>query len=170
MSKNLPKKNNEITASSVRLVDQNGEMQGIVQRDAAIQKASSLGLDLVEIAPNSEPPVCKILDFGKFKYEAKKKKQLAKKKQKNVELKEIKLRPNIGENDLNIKIKQITKFLTEGHKVKITVRFRGREITHNELGINLANTIVEKTEEISKPESEAKVEGRQVVMVLAPNK
>lgn len=145
-------------------------MQGIVQRDAAIQKASSLGLDLVEIAPNSEPPVCKILDFGKFKYEAKKKKQLAKKKQKNVELKEIKLRPNIGENDLNIKIKQITKFLTEGHKVKITVRFRGREITHNELGINLANTIVEKTEEISKPESEAKVEGRQVVMVLAPNK
>jgi len=150
------------------LVDQNGEMLGVVKLQDAIFRATSQGLDLVEISPNSEPPVCKILDFGKFKYEAKKKKQLAKKKQKNIELKEIKLRPNIGDNDLNIKIKQITKFLNEGHKVKITVRFRGREITHNELGINLANSIMESTTEVAKAELEPKIEGKQVAMVLAP--
>jgi len=143
-------------------------MLGVVKLQDAIFRATSQGLDLVEISPNSEPPVCKILDFGKFKYEAKKKKQLAKKKQKNIELKEIKLRPNIGDNDLNIKIKQITKFLNEGHKVKITVRFRGREITHNELGINLANSIMESTTEVAKAELEPKIEGKQVAMVLAP--
>jgi len=150
------------------LVDQNGEMLGVVKLQDAIFRATSQGLDLVEISPNSEPPVCKILDFGKFKYEAKKKKQLAKKKQKSVELKEIKLRPNIDDNDLNIKIKQMTKFLNEGHKVKITVRFRGREITHNELGINLANSIMERTTEVAKAELEPRIEGKQVAMVLAP--
>ena len=143
-------------------------MLGVVKLQDAIFRATSQGLDLVEISPNSEPPVCKILDFGKFKYEAKKKKQLAKKKQKSVELKEIKLRPNIGDNDLNIKIKQMTKFLNEGHKVKITVRFRGREITHNELGINLANSIMERTTEVAKAELEPRIEGKQVAMVLAP--
>ncbi len=141
-------------------------MLGVISRNEAIRKAQSLGMDLVEMSPEPTPPVCKMLDFGKFKYEAKKKKQLAKKKQKTVELKEIKLRPNIGDNDLQIKIKHIRKFLEEGHKVKITVRFRGREITHNELGIQLAQKILENIEDIGKGEVEPKIEGRQVLMIL----
>lgn len=148
------------------MVDEDGTMLGVVSTHQAILKATSKGLDLVEVSPNATPPVCKILDFGKFKYEAKKKKQLAKKKQKTIELKEIKLRPNIGENDLLIKIRHIRKFLEDGHKVKITVRFRGREITHHELGMDLANKILEEINDLGKAELGPKVEGKQVLMVL----
>jgi translation initiation factor IF-3 len=166
ISKNLPKSNKEITATTVRLVDSNGSMLGIVNIKDALHKAATQGLDLVEISPHSEPPVCKILDFGKFKYEEKKKKQSAKKKQKVVELKEIKLRPNIGENDLLVKVKHIKKFLTEGNKVKVTIRFRGREITHNEIGLELAKKVLQYIEEIGKAEVEPRIEGQQILMII----
>lgn len=150
----------------MRLVDQNGEMEGVVPLNVAFAKAEAAGLDLVEISPHSEPPVCKILDFGKYRYESKKKVQKTKKKQKVVEVKEIKLRPNIGKHDLDVKVNQIKKFIGSGEKVKITLRFKGREISHQEIGMNLVNGILEEVSDIAQPEVLPKVEGVQIVTIL----
>jgi translation initiation factor IF-3 len=164
----LPRANNLIDCKEIRLVDENGEMIGIVSLTEGKNKALLASLDLVEISPNAVPPVCKIMDFGKFKYEAKKKIQNAKKNQKTTTTKEIKLRPNIGDHDLNIKVKSIQKFVEHGDKVKISVKFRGREITHQELGMNLLQKIITQTEIYCKVEVEPKFEGKQLFMMLVP--
>ncbi len=143
-------------------------MVGIVDLKDALDKASSSQLDLVEVSPGASPPVCKILDFGKYKYDAKKKLQQAKKKQKLIAVKEIKLRPNIGTHDLEVKLKHIKKFIAEGEKVKITLRFKGREISHRDLGMNLINKILVDTEDIAQAESKPKVEGKQIIAMLVP--
>ena len=134
----------------------------------AIAQAEAQGLDLVEVSPNTDPPVCKILDYGKFKYEAQKKKNEAKKKQKIIEVKEIKLRPNIDEHDYQVKMRNVQKFLDEGDKVKVTMRFRGREMAHQELGVNVLNRVRDDTEDVAKIEAFPKLEGRQMIMVIAP--
>jgi translation initiation factor IF-3 len=139
-----------------------------MQTVAALAEAEGHGLDLVEVSPNADPPVCKILDYGKFKYEAQKKKNEAKKKQRVIEVKEIKLRPNIDENDYQVKMRSVNKFLDEGDKVKVTLRFRGREMAHQELGVNVLNRVKGDTAEIAKVESFPRLEGRQMVMVIAP--
>ncbi len=144
-------------------------MQGVVSVRAALEAAEAAGLDLVEISPNSEPPVCKILDYGKYKYEMHKKAVEAKKKQKVIELKEIKLRPTIDDNDFNVKMRSARAFLSEGDKVKITLRFRGREMSHQELGYQLINRVKETLADLSKVEYDAKFEGKQIVMILASN-
>jgi translation initiation factor IF-3 len=162
----LPKANREIKATEVRLINSDGEMLGIFPTNEALKKAYSLSLDLVEISPTAEPPVCKILDFGKYKYEAKKKITDAKKKQKVVSLKELKLRPNIGQSDFEVKMKSCKKFIEEGDKVKITLWFKGREFVHQELGDQLIEKIIESTKEYSKIESAPKKEGKNVTMTL----
>ena len=134
----------------------------------AIAEADAQGLDLVEVSPNTDPPVWKILDYGKFKYEAQKKKNEAKKKQKIIEVKEIKLRPNIDEHDYQVKMRNVQKFLDEGDKVKVTMRFRGREMAHQELGVNVLNRVRDDTEDVAKIEAFPKLEGRQMIMVIAP--
>ena len=134
----------------------------------AIAEADAQGLDLVEVLPNTDQPVCKILDYGKFKYEAQKKKNEAKKKQKIIEVKEIKLRPNIDEHDYQVKMRNVQKFLDEGDKVKVTMRFRGREMAHQELGVNVLNRVRDDTEDVAKIEAFPKLEGRQMIMVIAP--
>ena len=169
-SKNKVRSNKEITAHKVRFVDQEGEMQGVMSLVEALAKAKQAGLDLVEISPQADPPVCKLMDFGRFKYEQKKKMQGAKKKQKTVSLKEIKLRPNIGRNDLDVKLRHLQKFIEAGNKVKVTLWFRGREIVHNDLGRKLLQQVLEETAEFSKPEVLPKMEGRHLMMMLAPNK
>ena len=131
-------------------------------------KAEDFGLDLVEVQPNAQPPVCKILDYGKFKYEAQKRANEARKKQKTIDVKEIKFRPNIDEHDYQVKMRNMTKFLNGGDKVKVTLRFRGREMAHQELGANVLARVREETEELAKVEAMPKLEGRQMVMVLAP--
>jgi translation initiation factor IF-3 len=146
----------------------NGEMIGIVPLAEGIRLAASRSLDLVEISPTAEPPVCKILDFGKFKFEARKKIHDARKKQKVVEIKEIKLRPNIGQNDYDVKIRSAVKFINDGDKVKITLRFKGREITHQELGMNLLERFRDDMAEISKIEYAPKMEGKQLMMIIVP--
>ncbi|MDX1917376.1 MAG: translation initiation factor IF-3 [Rickettsiaceae bacterium] len=167
---NFPRANKEIKAQKVRLVGSDGEMIGVVPLQEAIYTASKEGLDLVEISPTVDPPVCKILDFGKYKYEAKKKLQDSKKKQKVVVLKEIKFRPNIGSGDFDVKMRSIFKFIEEGDKVKISMIFKGREIVHHELGHNIFNKIVAIIGEKAKIEFEPKMEGKQMLMVIAPNK
>jgi translation initiation factor IF-3 len=139
-----------------------------VPTDDAIRIAEDAGLDLVEIAPNSEPPVCKILDLGKLKYESQKKAAAARRKQKVIEVKEIKMRPNIDTHDYEVKMKAVRRFFEDGDKVKVTLRFRGREMAHQELGMELLNRVREETAEIAKVEAEPKLEGRQMMMVLAP--
>ncbi len=130
--------------------------------------AREAGLDLVEVSPNADPPVCKILDFGKYKYEIQKKKNEARKKQKVIEIKEVKLRPNIDDNDYNVKMRNMKKFLEEGDKVKVTMRFRGREMAHQDLGLKVLDRVRDELDEMAKVEQFPKVEGRQMVMVLAP--
>lgn len=144
-------------------------MIGIVNLSEAIKKAQSVNLDLVEIAPGASPPVCKILDFGKYKYDAKKKAQAAKKKQKIIQIKELKLRPNIGKADLEIKLKQIQKFISEENKVKISIVFKGRELAHTEVGMDLCHSIISTVEEYAKPDFTPKVEGKQIIIMLSPN-
>ena len=163
-----PRVNEEIRSPQVRLIDQEGEMLGVMTAREAIQKAYSVGLDLLEISPNAEPPVCKILDFGKFKYEQQKKKNEARKKQKVIEVKEIKLRPNIDDHDYEVKMRAMRRFLEEGDKVKVTLRFRGREMAHVELGHALLRRVKTDFEADAKVEQEPRSEGRQIVMVLAP--
>jgi translation initiation factor IF-3 len=145
-------------------------MIGVVSIDDAMGRAASAGLDLVEVSPNADPPVCKILDYGKLKYQEQKKKSEARKKQKTIEVKEIKMRPNIDTHDYGVKMKAIHKFIGEGDKVKVTIRFRGREMSHQELGMQLLKRVREETSEEAKVEHEPAMEGRQMIMVLAPTK
>ena len=168
VQKDGPRVNEEIRNREVQLIDQTGHNHGTVETRFALEKAQEAGLDLVEIAPNSVPPVCKILDFGKYKYQAQKKAAEARKKQKVVEVKEIKLRPMIDDHDYDVKMRSMKRFFEEGDKVKITLRFRGREMAHQHLGMSVLNRVKSDTETFSKVESEPRFEGRQMVMVLAP--
>ena len=166
--KDGPRINEETRVREVQLIDQTGHNHGPVEVQIALQKAQDAGLDLVEIAPNSSPPVCKILDYGKFKYQAQKKAAEARKKQKVVEVKEIKLRPMIDDHDYDVKMRSMQRFFEEGDKVKVTLRFRGREMAHQELGYKLLDRVKDDTVKIAKIESEPRVEGRQMTMVIAP--
>jgi translation initiation factor IF-3 len=150
------------------LIGADGGNFGVVDREFALRKAEEAGLDLVEISPNAEPPVCKVLDIGKYKYEEQKRKNEARKKQKVIEVKEIKLRPNIDDHDYEVKMRATKRFLEEGDKVKVTLRFRGREMAHMELGHQLLARVRTDFEETAKVEQEPRSEGRQIVMVLAP--
>ncbi|MBN8827262.1 MAG: translation initiation factor IF-3 [Sphingobacteriia bacterium] len=164
----FPRANREITTKQVRLIDFDGTMLGVVTTQEALKIAADRGLDLVEVSPTADPPVCKVLDFGKYKYEAQKKAHDAKKKQKVIEVKEIKLRPTIAEGDYEVKLRSVKKFITEGDKVKVSVKFRGREITHDEFGMNLLVRMKTELSEICKVELEPKMEGKQLIMILAP--
>jgi translation initiation factor IF-3 len=163
-----PRINEEIRVPQVQLVDQEGQNRGIVDIDAARRLAEEAGLDLVEISPNSRPPVVKILDYGKYKFQAQKKAAEARKKQKTVEVKEIKMRPNIDTHDYDVKMKAARRFLDEGDKVKMTLRFRGREMAHQELGLQLLFRVRDELNAMAKVEAEPKLEGRQMIMILAP--
>ncbi len=167
-SRDGPRVNEEIRSPQVRLIDQDGEMQGVMSARDAIQRAYSVGLDLLEISPNAEPPVCKILDFGKYKYELQKKKNEARKKQKVIEIKEIKVRPNIDDHDYDVKMRQMKGFIEEGDKVKVTLRFRGREMAHQDIGIRVLERIRSELEAETKVEQMPRLENRQMVMVLSP--
>ncbi len=167
-SKDGPRVNEDIDVPKVRLIGADGENIGVVTVSEALDHADDAGLDLVEISPNADPPVCKILDYGKYKYEAQKKKNEAKKKQKIIDVKEIKLRPNIDDHDYDVKMRNMRRFIGDGDKVKVTLRFRGREMAHQELGVDVLNRVKADTDEIAKVEQEAKMEGRQMVMVMAP--
>jgi translation initiation factor IF-3 len=160
--------NNRIDAREVRLIDALGENKGVVPTRQALMMAEEAGLDLVEVSPDAKPPVAKILDYGKFKYQEQKKANEARKKQKIIEIKEIKMRPMIDDHDYDVKMKAVRRFFEEGDKVKITLRFRGREMAHQELGQQLLDRVKKDTIEIAKVESEPRFEGRQIVMVLAP--
>ncbi|CAN7238385.1 translation initiation factor IF-3 [Caulobacter sp. BE254] len=166
--KDGPRINEDIRVPRVLLIDQNGEKQGEMPISAALEAAEEAGLDLVEIVPNANPPVCKILDYGKFKFQEQKKKNEARKRQKIVELKEIKLRPNIDIHDYDVKAKSMHRFFEEGDKVKVTLRFRGREMAHPELGMKLLLKVKADFDEIAKVEYEPRMEGRQMIMILAP--
>jgi translation initiation factor IF-3 len=163
-----PRINEEISVLRVRLVDERGGMVGVVGRNEALAMAADAGLDLVEIAPGADPPVCKILDFGKFKYEEQKKKNEARKKQKIIEVKEIKLRPSIDIHDYAVKMRSMNKFIEEGDKVKVTMRFRGRELAHQELGMNVLMRVKDDLDGIAKVEQTPRMEGRQMTMVVSP--
>ena len=164
-----PRANERIRALDVQVIGSEGNNLGVFPINKAIELAKNEGLDLIEISPNANPPVCKIMDMGKFKYDQQKKANLAKKKQKIVSLKEIKLRPGTEIHDYNFKIKNAKKFITKGDKVKFTVKFKGREMQHVELGKNLMNRIIEDLKEIGKVETQPKFEGRQMIMIIQPN-
>jgi translation initiation factor IF-3 len=163
-----PNANERIRALDVQVIGSDGGNLGTLQLNKAIELAKQEGLDLIEISPNAKPPVCKIMDMGKYKYDLQKKANVAKKKQKTVALKEIKLRPGTDTHDYNFKIKNAKKFITKGDKVKFTVKFKGREMQHTELGKELMNKIIEETKDIAKVESRPKFEGRQMVMIIQP--
>ena len=163
-----PKANERIRAIDVQVIGSAGNNLGTLPLNKAIELAKSEGLDLIEISPNANPPVCKIMDMGKYKYDLQKKANIAKKKQKIVSLKEIKLRPGTDVHDYNFKIKNAKKFIAKGDKVKFTVKFKGREMQHTELGKDLMNRIIEETKDIAKVESQPKFEGRQMVMIIQP--
>lgn len=163
-----PRINRQIVADKIRLIAANGDMVGVTTVREGLRLAEEAGLDLVEISPGAEPPVCKILDYGKYRYHEQKKQQEAKKKQKVIQIKEIKLRPNIDPHDLGIKLKQVEKFLAEGDKVKFTLRFRGREMAHQEIGMNLLKKVQDALEGKIKIDSAPNMEGRQAVMVVSP--
>jgi translation initiation factor IF-3 len=163
-----PRVNDEIRSLQVRLIDQDGEMQGVMSAREALNRAFSIGLDLLEISPNADPPVVKILDFGKFKYEQQKKKNEARKKQKVVEIKEVKVRPNIDENDYQVKLRAMKSFIEEGDKVKVTLRFRGREMAHQDIGVKVLERIRGDMDPQSKVEQMPRMENRQMIMVLSP--
>jgi len=166
--KDGPPMNQDIRAARVLLIDQNGEKQGIMPLSAALEAAEEAGLDLVQIVNNAEAPVCKILDYGKHRFQEQKKKAEARKRQKVVELKEIKLRPNIDTHDYEVKAKSMRRFFEDGDKVKITLRFRGREMAHPELGMKLMHKVQADFDEVAKVEFAPKMEGRQMIMILAP--
>jgi translation initiation factor IF-3 len=167
-AKDGPRINDDIRNAQIQLIDQTGLNRGTVETMVAIKMAGEAGMDLVEISPNTSPPVCKIMDYGKFKYSAQKKAAEARKKQKTVEIKEIKLRPMIDDHDYDVKMRAMQRFFEEGDKVKITLRYRGREMAHQEIGTKLLDKIKGDVAEIAKVEQDARFEGRQVVMVLAP--
>jgi translation initiation factor IF-3 len=163
-----PRVNEGIDIPNIQLIDAGGTNLGVVATAEALRRAVEAGLDLVEIAPNSEPPVCKILDYGKYKYQAQKKAAEARKKQKVVEVKELKYRPMIDDHDYDVKMRSMERFFEEGDKVKVTLRFRGREMAHQELGTQLLNRVKEDAAKMAKVEMEPRFEGRQMIMILAP--
>ncbi len=167
---NGPRINEEIRVKEVRLIDETGENRGVVSIKEALAAAEEAGLDLIEISPQANPPVCKILDIGKYKYEMQKRKAEAKKKQKVVEIKELKLRPMIDTHDYEVKVKQAKKFLSEGNKVKFTMRYKGREMNTADMGKDVLMRLLDDLEGICKVESEPKMEGKQMMMVIAPDK
>jgi translation initiation factor IF-3 len=162
--------NSQIRVPEVRLIGQSGEQIGILATDEARQKADEAGLDLVEISPNAQPPVCRLMDYGKFKYEDSKRKQAAKKKQKVITVKEIKFRPGTDIGDYTVKLKKLKAFLQNGDKIKATMRFRGREMAHQELGMDLLKRVESDLSELAVVEQYPRLEGRQMVMVMAPRK
>ena len=166
--KSGPRFNQMINVPKVRVIDENGENLGVMYTREAIEQAAEVGLDLVEVSPNADPPVCKFLDVGKFRYEAQKKANLARKSQKTQEIKEIKMRPNIDDHDYDVKMRAMTRFIEEGDKVKVTLRFRGRELSHQQLGMNLLKRVQEDIAEIAKVEAYPRMEGRQMLMVMSP--
>jgi translation initiation factor IF-3 len=162
-----PRVNDQIRADRIRLVGADGEMVGVVSVREALRAAEEAGLDLVEISPNADPPVCKILDYGKYKYEQQKKAAEARKKQKVIEVKEIQIRPRIDDHDYQVKLKAAKRFLEEGDKVKVVLKFRGREMAHTQIGLDLLKKMIEDIGTIGKVETEPKMEGRQVMMILS---
>ena len=163
-----PRVNNKIRASEVQLITHDGDNIGTVSINEALERAQEVGLDLIEVAPNAKPPVCKIIDYGKYKYELQKKASQAKKKQKIVSLKELKLRPATDKHDYDFKMKNAEKFIAKGDKVKFTIRFKGREIENMDAAHNLASRIIEDTKKIAKVEQQAKMEGRQMTLIIQP--
>jgi translation initiation factor IF-3 len=163
-----PRANERIRAPEIRLIGAEGENIGVVTPQRGLQLAQDAGLDLVEISPNATPPVCKIMDFGKFKYEQQKREAEARKKQKTIEIKEIKFRPGTDTHDYDVKMRSVFKFLEEGDKVKITLRFRGREMAHQQLGAELLRRVADDVSEIGKVENMPKMEGRQMIMMIGP--
>ncbi|WP_147124599.1 translation initiation factor IF-3 [Shimia sp. WX04] len=163
-----PRVNDRIRAPEIRLIGAEGENVGVVSPSRALEMAEDAGLDLVEISPNANPPVCKIMDFGKFKYEQQKRESEARKKQKTIEVKEVKFRPNTDTHDYDVKMRNVYKFLENGDKVKVTLRFRGREMAHQELGRDLLLRVAEDTKEHGKVENMPKMEGRQMIMMIGP--
>ncbi|MDH3978375.1 MAG: translation initiation factor IF-3 [Gammaproteobacteria bacterium] len=170
MAKKRIRRNQEIEATQVRVIDSEGEQAGVMERDAAIAIAKEQSLDLVEVSPNAEPPVCRIMDFGKYLFEQKKKTQAGKTKQRQTQLKEVKFRPGTDIGDYQIKLRNLTKFLEQGDKAKVTLRFRGREMAHQQLGMDLLKRVEGDLIEYGTVEQFPKMEGRQLVMVLAPKK
>jgi translation initiation factor IF-3 len=168
VQKEGPRINREIRVPTVQLIDADGENRGAIPIQEALAIAEDAGLDLVEIAPNSQPPVCKVLDYGKYKFAAQKKAAEARKNQKTVEVKEVKMRPNIDDHDYEVKMKAMRRFFDEGDKVKVTLRFRGREMAHQNLGLNLLWKVRDEVAPLAKVESEPSLEGRQMVMILSP--
>lgn len=167
-TKSGPRHNEFIQSATVRVIDEKGENLGVLRTVDAIERAAAVGLDLVEVSPNAEPPVAKFLDIGKFKYEAQKKANAARKTQKVQEIKEIKMRPNIDDHDYEVKMRNVNRFIGHGDKVKITLRFRGREMSHQQLGMALLQRVQDDMAETSKVEAFPRLEGRQMLMVLAP--
>jgi len=165
---NGPRFNEFIVSPKVRVIDQDGENLGVMFTREAMEQAREIGLDLVEVSPNADPPVCKILDIGKFKYETQKKASLARKSQRTQEIKEIKMRPNIDDHDYDVKMRAVKSFIEEGDKVKITLRFRGRELAHGQLGMRLLDRVQADSGEYAKVEQLPRMEGRQMLMVIAP--
>ena len=163
-----PRVNNRIISREVQVITNDGENLGVINTNDAISRAKDIGLDLIEIAPNAKPPVCKIMDMGKFKYDQQKKASKAKKNQKKIELKEIKLRPVTGIHDYTFKIKNAQKFLSKGDKVKFTVKFKGRELLHSHLGNELMNKIIQDMQNLGKVELQPKFDGKQMIMVIQP--
>ena len=166
--KSGPRFDQMIQSPKVRVIDHEGENLGVMYTREAIEQAAELGLNLVEVSPNADPPVCKFLDVGKFRYEAQKKANLARKTQKTQEIKEIKMRPNIDDHDYDVKMRSVTKFIENGDKVKITLRFRGREMAHQQLGMDLLKKVQDDVAEVAKVEAFPRLEGRQMLMVLSP--
>ena len=166
--KSGPRYDNFIQVPKVRVIDHEGENLGVMYTREAMEQANEIGLNLVEVSPNADPPVCKFLDVGKHRYEAQKKANLARKTQKTQDIKEVKMRPNIDTHDYEVKMRNVTKFIENGDKVKITLRFRGREMAHQELGMNLLRRVQDDTAEIAKIEAFPRLEGRQMLMVLSP--
>ncbi|MXP45921.1 translation initiation factor IF-3 [Altererythrobacter luteolus] len=167
-TKSGPRYDNFIQSDKVRVIDDQGENLGVMYTNEAIEQAANVGLNLVEVSPNADPPVCKFLDVGKYRFEAQKKANLARKSQKTQDIKEVKMRPNIDTHDYDVKMRNVFKFIDNGDKVKLTLRFRGREMAHQELGMNLLRRVQDDTAEVAKVEAFPRLEGRQMLMVLAP--
>ena len=163
-----PRTNEQITASEVRVISSNGDQLGIISIREALNHAEDEGYDLVEVSPDAKPPVCKIIDYGKLKYREQKSKKEAKKKQKTIEVKEIKMRPGIDKHDYQVKVKALSKFINGGNKVKVSMRFRGREMEHQNLGFDLLKRLIEEVSEFAKVEVHPKSEGKQIMMILVP--
>ncbi len=166
--KSGPRFDNMIQSDKVRVIDHEGENLGVMYTREAIEQAAEVGLNLVEVSPNADPPVCKFLDVGKYRYEAQKKANAARKTQKTQDIKEVKMRPNIDTHDYDVKMRNVNKFIEQGDKVKVTLRFRGREMAHQQLGMNLLKRVQDDVEEIAKVEAFPRLEGRQMLMVLSP--